>query len=232
MKTKRWLSMVAAGAMVVSMLAGCRTSGTVPDTTSGQAAQTQAATEVQKEESTKASQTAESTEASQPAENPGKTLVVYYSAGGHTENVANVIADETGADLFILEPVEPYTSEDLDYRDENSRVSQEHENEDQRNVELISVTVEDWDSYETVFIGFPIWWGIAAWPVDSFVEENDFTGKMVIPFCTSASSDLGESGKLLAEKAGTGNWQEGMRFRSGVSEEDVRSWVSELEPGQ
>lgn len=79
---------------------------------------------------------------------------------------------------------------------------------------------------------FPIWWGIAAWPVDSFVEENDFTGKMVIPFCTSASSDLGESGKLLAEKAGTGNWQEGMRFRSGVSEEDVRSWVSELEPGQ
>lgn len=79
---------------------------------------------------------------------------------------------------------------------------------------------------------FPIWWGIAAWLVDSFVEENDFTGKMVIPFCTSASSDLGESGKLLAEKAGTGNWQEGMRFRSGVPEEDVRSWVSELEPGQ
>ena len=76
---------------------------------------------------------------------------------------------------------------------------------------------------------FPIWWGIAAWPVDSFVEGNDFTGKTVIPFCTSASSGPGESGELLKEKAGTGDWQEGMRFSSGVSEEDVRNWVSGLD---
>ena len=158
----------------------------------------------------------------------GKTLVVYYSASGHTEDVANVIADEMGADLFELEPVNPYTSDDLNYTNADSRVSREHENEEQRNVELVSVEVEDWDVYETVFIGYPIWWGIAAWPVDSFVETNDFAGKTVIPFCTSASSGFGESGELLEEKAGGGDWQEGIRFSSGVSEEDVRNWVSGL----
>ena len=95
-------------------------------------------------------------------------------------------------------------------------------------MELVSTTVENWDDYDTVFIGYPIWWGIAAWPVDSFVENNDFTGKTVIPFCTSASSGIGESGQLLAEMAGTGDWLEGQRFRSGVSEEDVASWVEGL----
>lgn len=75
---------------------------------------------------------------------------------------------------------------------------------------------------------FPIWWGIAAWPVDGFVTANDFTGKTVIPFTTSASSRLGESGELLAEMAGTGDWQEGIRFSSGVSEEEVLTWVEGL----
>ena len=159
-------------------------------------------------------------------------MVVYFSASGHTEAVANAIADAVGADRSVLEPVEPYTPDDLDYNDEDSRVSKEHADEAQRKVELVSVTVEDWGAYETVFIGYPIWWGIAAWPVDSFVEENDFTGKTVIPFCTSASSGLGKSGELLAEKAGTGDWQEGIRFSSGVSEEDVKSWVSGLGLGE
>ena len=77
--------------------------------------------------------------------------------------------------------------------------------------------------------GHALWWGIAAWPVNTFVEANDFTGKTVIPFCTSASSGLGDSGELLAELAGTGDWQEGMRFRSSVSDEDVVAWVESLE---
>lgn len=76
--------------------------------------------------------------------------------------------------------------------------------------------------------GHAIWWGIAAWPVDDFIEANDFTGKTVIPFCTSASSGLGQSGELLAEMAGTGDWLEGMRFSSGVSQEDVQAWLDEL----
>ena len=142
--------------------------------------------------------------------------------------MANAIAAATGADVFELEPADPYTDEDLNWTDENSRVTVEHDNPDQRDVELVADTVDNWEEYDTVFIGYPIWWGIAAWPVDTFVEANDFTGKTVIPFCTSSSSDLGESGQLLAEMAGTGDWQEGMRFRSGVDEADVQEWVNGL----
>lgn len=76
--------------------------------------------------------------------------------------------------------------------------------------------------------GYPIWWGIAAWPTDSFVKANDFTGKTVIPFCTSSTSGLGESGELLAEEAGTGEWLDGERFSSGASEDEVREWVESL----
>lgn len=156
------------------------------------------------------------------------TLVVYYSAIGTTEKVANYIATATDADLFELEPVNPYSSDDLNWTDDNSRVVYEHDNPNARVVELVSATVDNWDSYDTIFIGFPIWWHIAAWPVDGFVTANDFTGKTVIPFCTSSSSDLGESGELLAEAAGTGNWLTGERFSSGASAESVQAWVESL----
>ena len=161
-------------------------------------------------------------------ETVGKALVVYYSATGNTEDVANYIAEATDADIFELEPTEPYSDEDLDWTDDNSRVVYEHDHPDDRAVELVAAAVDDWESYDTVFIGYPIWWGIAAWPVDGFIEANDFTGKTVIPFCTSSSSGLGESGELLEEAAGTGNWLDGERFSSGASEEDVRTWIGGL----
>lgn len=161
-------------------------------------------------------------------EGGGNVLVVYYSATGNTEEVAQYIADATGGDLFALEPADPYTDEDLDWTNENSRVVYEHENEDARAVELTADTVDNWDSYDTIFIGYPIWWGEAAWPVDGFVEANDFTGKTVIPFCTSSSSGLGDSGQLLEEMAGTGDWQEGMRFQSGTDQQEVQDWVDSL----
>ena len=152
-------------------------------------------------------------------------MIVYYSASGNTEEVANYIASATGGDLFEIVPTEIYTNADLDWTDDDSRVSREHDNEDERDVPLVSDTVDNWDEYDTVFIGYPIWWGIAAWPVDGFIKANDFTGKTVIPFCTSSSSGLGESGELLEEMAGTGEWLAGERFRSGASEETVLSWV-------
>ena len=158
----------------------------------------------------------------------GNVLVVYYSASGNTETAANYIAQATGGDIFEITPAEPYTSDDLNWTDDNSRVSREHEDESLRDVELTTTEVENWDSYDTVFIGYPIWWGIAAWPVDGFVEANDFSGKTVIPFCTSSSSGLGQSGELLAQLAGTGDWQEGQRFRSSASQEDVNEWVDSL----
>ena len=154
--------------------------------------------------------------------------MVYFSASGNTEAVANYIAEAAGGDLFEITPAEPYTDEDLNWTDENSRVTREHEDESLRDVALTATEVENWDSYDTVFIGYPIWWGIAAWPVDGFVEANDFTGKTVIPFCTSSSSSLGESGALLAELAGSGDWQDGERFRSGAAQSDIEAWVREL----
>ena len=177
--------------------------------------------------------TTEPTDSSEPAnETDGKTLVVYYSASGNTEAAANYIADATSGDIFELVPKDNYTNADLNYRDDDSRVVYEHDHPEARDIELVKNTVDNWDEYDTVFIGYPIWWQIAAWPVDSFIKANDFTGKTVIPFCTSASSDLGDSGKLLREMAGTGNWLEGQRFSSDVSEQTVKDWVEGLNPAK
>ena len=158
----------------------------------------------------------------------GKTLVVYYSASGNTATVAGYIADALGADTFELVPQEPYSSDDLNWTVSGSRVNREHDNEALRDIALTQTTPANWDKYDTVFIGYPIWWGIAAWPVDGFVKANDFTGKTVIPFATSSSSGMGQSGSLLADMAGTGDWQEGQRFSSGVSSADVQAWVDGL----
>lgn len=155
-------------------------------------------------------------------------LVVYYSAQGHTKEVSERIADNLNADIFEITPADPYTDDDLNWTDDNLRVSREHNDESLRDVELTTTEVANWDSYDTILIGYPIWWGIAAWPVDTFVKANDFTGKTVIPFCTSASSGLGESGSLLADEAGTGNWLEGHRFSSNPSDSDVDAWTDSL----
>ena len=155
-------------------------------------------------------------------------LVVYFSATGNTEAVAGYIADTLGADTFEITPAEPYTADDLNWNDLESRVVYEYESPDARDVALVTDTPENWEDYDTVFIGYPIWWGVAAWPMSSFVAANDFTGKTVIPFCTSSSSGLGDSGTLLEELAGTGEWLDGQRFRSSASETEVADWVTGL----
>ena len=229
MKTwKQLFSCLLAAAMALS-LAAC---GGGSDPAGGQTAGNQA-----QAEATPPADTAGNTAASEPfgngnAESGGNVLVVYFSATGNTETVANYIAQATVGDLFEITPTQPYTSGDLNWTDENSRVVYEYENPEARDTELSIDTPDNWDDYDVVFIGYPIWWGIAAWPVDSFVAANDFTGKTVIPFCTSSSSGLGQSGELLAELAGTGDWQEGQRFRSGASASDVAAWVESLDLAQ
>lgn len=190
--------------------------------------ETSAPTEQPATEPSESSSTAPAESEPETQPETGKTLVVYYSASGNTERVAKDIAEAAGADLFEIVPTEVYTSEDLNWTNSDSRVSREHDDESLRDVPLTTTEVPDWDSYDTVFIGYPIWWGIAAWPVDTFVKNNDFTGKTVIPFATSSSSGMGQSGSLLADMAGTGEWQEGQRFSSGVSGDDVQSWVNGL----
>ena len=158
----------------------------------------------------------------------GRSLVVYYSASGNTRRVAQAIAEQLGADTFEVTPVQPYTSADLNWTDRSSRVVQEYEDESLRNILLTSTTVPDWDNYENVFIGYPIWWGIAAWPMNGFVSANDFSGKNVVPFCTSRSSGIGQSGKLLAELVRTGSWLDGYRFSSSTTANDIAALAESL----
>ena len=226
-KYKRFFGFLLAAAMLFS-LAACGQQAEGSNQTQDQGPEGPALTPDDNTE-TQAPETEQpEEEAPQTGSEGGKTLVVYYSATGNTEAVAQTIADTAGADLFELEPSDPYTDEDLDWTDDNSRVTQEYEDTSLRDVELTADTVENWEEYDTVFIGSPIWWGIAAWPVNDFIQANDFTGKTVIPFATSSSSGMGDSGELLAELAGTGDWQEGQRFRSGADEADVAEWVNSL----
>ena len=157
-----------------------------------------------------------------------KVLVVYYSQTGTTEGVAKIIAGETNADLVKLEVKNEYTSDDLNWTDKNSRVNREHDNPNSRNVELKNAVIPDFSSYDTVFIGYPIWWREASWVLDDFVKKNDFTGKTVIPFGTSMSTGDGTSGNRLKKLTKTGNWVAGQRFSSSYNESEVVDWVKSL----
>lgn len=157
-----------------------------------------------------------------------KILVVYFSATNNTKNVAETLANNLNGDIFEIEPKEEYTSEDLDWTDNNSRVSKEHDNENLRNIELKINIPDNWENYDTILIGYPIWWGIAAWPVNTFVKSNDFNSKTIYPFCTSASSGLGQSDKLLENIANGGNWQEGQRFTSNPSNSDIKEFTDRI----
>ena len=158
----------------------------------------------------------------------GKVLVAYFSGSGNTERVAQTLAEALNADVFEITPAQPYTSDDLDYTVSTSRVNREHENESLRDVALTQTTPANWEDYDTVLIGYPIWWAIAAWPVNTFVKGNDFTGKTVIPFATSTSSGMGQSGELLEQMAGTGTWQAGHRFASRAAATDIYEWAESL----
>lgn len=106
-------------------------------------------------------------------------------------------------------------------------MSKEHDDESLRDVKLKTTDVPDWSSYTTVYIGYPIWWSEAAWPVNAFARANDFSGKTVIPFCTSESSSLGSSASNLAKLATTGDWKEGQRFSSSANTQTVEDWVKQ-----
>ena len=175
--------------------------------------------------------------------NGTKILVAYYSASGTTKAVAQKIASYLGADLFEVVPKDDYTSADLDWTNKNSRVCREHDaifgskangSATVEDLKKVSVAMKnpmlDLSKYDTVFIGAPVWWGIAAWPVNAFVEGADFKGKTVVPFCTSMSSGLGRCGELLHEVAGAnnGNWLTGKRFGTRAGDSEVKNWLDSL----
>ena len=181
-------------------------------------------TDAQPEDPASAHTPAESTQAASPA---GKdTLVVYFSATGTTKAVAEKIAAITDADLYEIQAAQPYTEADLNWHDSSSRSTIE-QNDNNARPELGGepVTLE---GYATIYIGYPIWWGEEPRILDTFVEDHDFEGVTLIPFCTSSSSGLGRSGQNLAENAGSGNWLEGKRFGAGASEDELREWIEGL----
>ncbi|HIZ19149.1 MAG TPA: flavodoxin [Candidatus Olsenella stercoravium] len=195
----------AAAVAAVTMLAGC--SGARGDDADDAAALDQA------------------TPAEDAPAASGATLVAYFSATGNTEEIAQALAEHLGADAFAIEAAEPYTDADLDYNDSSSRTSTERAD---ARPELAQVTPDGWGDYQTVLLGYPIWWGEAAWPLRTFAEGNDFAGKTVVPFCTSASSGIGDSGAALAELAGGGDWRDGERFSAGATD-DAATWVDGLD---
>jgi len=154
------------------------------------------------------------------------TLVVYFSATGNTKGVAEKIASITGADIYEIKAAQEYTDEDLDWNNKDSRTT--HEQNDASVRPEIGSDPVSLEGYTTIYIGYPIWWGEEPRIMDTFVENYDFNGITMIPFCTSGSSSIGSSGQNLEDNAGSGNWQEGARFSGGASEEELRSWIEGL----
>ncbi len=170
-----------------------------------------------------------SAEPEQEIEQPkgGKILVAYFSATHNTEGVAQKLAEGLKAELYQIVPEEPYTEADLNYGDSGSRTSAEMDDPDAR--PAISGSVENMEQYDVVFIGYPIWWGEAPRILSTFIESYDFTGKTLIPFCTSGSSGFGSSDAALRKAAGGAVWLDGRRFPAGASAEDVMDWANSLD---
>lgn len=155
-----------------------------------------------------------------------RVLVAYFSATNTTEGVAEHLANGLGADLYEILPEEPYTEADLNYNDNNSRTTIEMNDPAAR--PGISGSVEDMEQYDIVFIGYPIWWGEAPRIVNTFMESYDFSGKTIIPFCTSGGSGMGSSASNLEQLTSGAVWMEGRRLNGSDSQDAVMEWVNSL----
>ena len=233
---KKMISIIAVAALTFALTACGGSSQAATDTQAAENS-TPVAVEEQKETAEAAEQTEVQPEAAQEtAEEPANeapaatdhsdVLVVYFSATGTTEGVAERIANVTGADVYEILAAQPYTEADLNYNDNSSRSTTEQNDKSVR-PEIGSEDIS-LEGYTTIYLGFPIWWGEEPRILDTFVEKYNFDGITVIPFCTSGSSGIGRSGSNMEELAGSGTWLQGERFSGGVSEEELKSWIEGL----
>lgn len=155
-----------------------------------------------------------------------KTLVAYFSASGVTANLAKRIAKVTEGDLFEIKPATPYTAEDLDWTNKSSRSSVEMRNKSSR--PDVANRVEDMDKYDTIYIGFPIWWYVAPAIINTFLEQYDFSGKTIIPFATSGMSGMGNTNAELANSCKGARLLNGKRFPENVAESEIMRWIKGL----
>jgi len=228
---KRIISMLTAVFMIVGLTACVgNTKSDAPENSTS--VKTDASTVSDATESSENTGSSEETEDTAKTSEPEQTqdhktvLVVVFSATGTTKSVAEKIAAIENADFYEIKAAAEYTSADLNWNDSSSRSTIEQNDKSVRpeiGSEHISL-----DGYDTVYIGFPIWWGEEPRIMDTFVESYSFDGITVIPFCTSGGSGIGRSGQNLADNAGSGNWLDGKRFSGGVSEDELRSWIDGL----
>lgn len=156
-----------------------------------------------------------------------KILVAYFSATGTTKGVAEHIANGLNADIYEIVPEEAYTDADLDYNDNNSRTTIEMNDPDAR--PAISGSVENMEQYDIIFVGYPIWWGEAPRIVSTFMESYDFSGKTIVPFCTSGGSGIGSSASNLERLTSGATWFDGRRLNGSDSQDTVMEWVNSLD---
>ena len=152
-----------------------------------------------------------------------KTLVAYFSASGQTAKLAKTLAGVTGGDLFEIAPETAYTAADLDWMDKKSRSTIEMK--DPKSRPAIAGKVADMAQYDTVFVGFPIWWYQAPRIIETFLESYDFSGKTVIPFATSGGSGMGKTAQILSRICPDATVRTGKRFSSSVSEKALAAWA-------
>lgn len=156
-----------------------------------------------------------------------KVLVVYFSATNTTEGVAEHIANGLNADIYEIVPEDPYTDADLNYNDNNSRTTIEMNDPNAR--PAISGSVENMEQYDIIFVGYPIWWGEAPRIVSTFMESYDFSGKTIVPFCTSGGSGIGSSASNLERLTSGATWLDGRRLNGSDSQDTVMEWVHSLD---
>ena len=218
---KKWMAFLLSFVLAGSM-AACRAA---PETApSSQESAIKVSAPSQSE--TEGEETSSPQEETNTQEEVSRVLVVYFSATNTTEQVAERMAQGIGADLYEIVPEEPYTEQDLNYNDSGSRASLEQNDPEAR--PAIAGDVYPIDSYEVVFLGYPIWWGEAPKIIATFLERYDWTGKTLVPFCTSGSSGITSSVETLQPLAESAVWQEGRRFEGDTSQEEIMAWVEEL----
>lgn len=214
-KIKVFLALTVAVIMVLGIASCGNNTVTVDNTSKKSKSETQA-------------QTTDNS-ANEKTSDASKILVAYFSATGTTKKVAEKIAETEKADLYEIIPAQTYSDDDLDYNDDNSRTTKEQNDKTVR--PKIKSKKLDLSDYETIYIGYPIWWGQEPRIMDTFVESYNFTGKTVIPFCTSGSSDIDTSRDNLKSNAKTGNWKDGGRLESSVSDSDLKSFINSQKKG-
>ena len=217
---KKLLSLICTISLVLTL--GACSSSVGESSNAETTSQTSADTDIEETTSQTMSSSQESTDTTATDTGTG-VLVVVFSVTGHTKDIAAKIAAIEGADIYEIVPAVPYTDNDINYGDDSSRTSIE-QNDPTIRPEIGSEKI-DISKYSKIYVGYPIWWGQEPRIMDTFVETYDFGNATVIPFCTSGSSGIGNSGTNLAANAGSGNWLEGKRFASGTSEDEVKAWI-------